>query len=122
MLLSIPRHRVSSVLGFLWPDKPLCPPTQQRLPSPMYNEMRGEDTKVHLMWCYTVCIYSTQHTRTQHTTKTYYEDTIVTHACHYAINRVTPHLTHVTGIAASRARGNTKKAKAFKNTSTTDMS
>ena len=35
MLLSIPRHRVSSVLGFLWPDKPLCPPTQQRLPSPM---------------------------------------------------------------------------------------
>ena len=29
------RHRVSSVLGFLWPDKPLCPPTQQRLPSPM---------------------------------------------------------------------------------------
>ncbi len=44
------------------------------------------------LWCYTVCIYSTQHTRTQHTTKTYYEDTIVTHACHHAINRVTPHL------------------------------
>ena len=44
------------------------------------------------LWGYTVCIYSTQHSRTQHTTKTYYEDTIVTHACHYAINRVTPHL------------------------------
>ena len=33
------RHRVSSVLGFLWPDKPLCPPTQQRLPSPMRKEL-----------------------------------------------------------------------------------
>ena len=41
MLLSIPRHRVSSVLGFLWPDKPLCPPTQQRLPSPMYCTWMG---------------------------------------------------------------------------------
>ena len=57
------RHRVSSVLGFLWPDKPLCPPTQQRLPSPMLRnnkrdrccygsslEQRYHQGSVHDMW------------------------------------------------------------------------